>query len=58
MAEDQLISTERYPYLRILVEVRGVRFEGLALLDTGYTGELVIPEERPRRRNRHTCRTH
>ena len=44
MAQDHLISTEHYPYLRIVVEVRGVRFEGLALLDTGYTGELVIPE--------------
>ncbi len=44
MAQYQLISTERYPYLRILVQVRGVRFEDLALLDTGYTGELIIPE--------------
>ena len=44
MAQDQIISTERYPYLRILAEVRGVRFEHLALLDTGYTGELIIPE--------------
>ncbi len=44
MAQDQLISAEPYPYLPIRVEVRGVRFEGLALLDTGYTGELVIPE--------------
>jgi predicted aspartyl protease len=43
MAQDQLISSDHYPYLPIRAEVRGVRFEGLALLDTGYTGELVIP---------------
>lgn len=44
MAQDQLFSSSGpYPYLTICVEIRGVRFEGLALLDTGYTGELVIP---------------
>jgi predicted aspartyl protease len=45
MAQDQLVSSPGpYPYLAIRVEIRGVRFEGLALLDTGYTGELAIPE--------------
>ena len=43
MAQDQpLISTE-YPYLPIRVEVRGHIEQHLALLDTGYDGNLVIP---------------
>ena len=44
MAQDQLISSDNYPSLPIRVEARGVRFEGLALLDAGFTGELVLPE--------------
>ena len=38
----RLVSTS-YPFLSIRFEVRGQRGEGLALLDTGFDGDLVIP---------------
>ena len=44
MAEDRSVTSTDYPYLPIRLEVRGVRFEDRALLDTGFTGELIIPE--------------
>ena len=39
----EVVSTE-YPYLPIRVEVQGESIEALALLDTGYTGSLIVPE--------------
>ena len=44
MAEDRSVTSTDYPYLPIRLEVRGVQFEDRALLDTGFTGELIIPE--------------
>ncbi len=44
MAQDHLIESTNYPYLDIRVEIQGVQLQGPALLDTGYTGELIIPE--------------
>ena len=44
MAQDHLIESTNYPYLDIQVEIQGEQFQGSALLDTGYTGELIIPE--------------
>lgn len=43
MAQDRLIESTNYPYLDIRVEIQGVQLQGPALLDTGYTGELIIP---------------
>lgn len=43
MAQDRLISTN-YPYLPVRVDIRGWQEEAPALLDTGFTGELIIPE--------------
>lgn len=36
--------SERYPYLEVLVSVRGLRKKEWAYLDTGYDGYLVVPE--------------
>lgn len=38
----EVISTD-YPYLPIRVEVQGDSIETLALIDTGYTGSLIVP---------------
>ena len=43
MAQDHLIESTNYPYLDIRVEIQGVQLQGPALLDTGYTGDLIIP---------------
>jgi predicted aspartyl protease len=43
MAQDRLISTN-YPYISVRVDIRGWQEEASALLDTGFTGELIIPE--------------
>ena len=39
----EVVSTE-YPYLPIRVEVQGESVEAVALLDTGYTGSLIVPD--------------
>ena len=38
-----VVSTD-YPYLQIRVTVRNLSFSFRALLDTGFTGHLVLPE--------------
>ena len=43
MAEHREIGSTNYPYLPIRVEIRGRSDESYALIDTGYTGSLVIP---------------
>ena len=43
MAQSRPIISTIYPYLSIRVEIRGRREETLALLDTGFTGNLVVP---------------
>ena len=43
MAQHQEVVSTNYPYIPIGVDIRGHRYEGLALIDTGYTGSLVVP---------------
>src|SRR5918999_3298766 len=43
MAQPRQVVSTVYPYLSIIVEIRGQREEVLALIDTGYTGDLVVP---------------
>ena len=42
MASTHQVISRSYPFLPIRVEIHGHRQEGLALLDTGFTGELVV----------------
>jgi predicted aspartyl protease len=44
MAHAQRVVSTTYPYLRIRVSLRGQEFEALALVDSGFTGDVVIPE--------------
>ena len=39
----QVISSSPYPYVPIRVQIRDWEGETLALLDTGYDGELIVP---------------
>ncbi len=43
MAQNHTVTSEDYPYLPIRISIRGWQHEALALLDTGFTGELIIP---------------
>ncbi len=45
MAQSQPIISTNYPYLPIRVEIRGQIEEILALIDTGYTGNLIVPTD-------------
>ena len=44
MAQDQPVISTTYPYLSIRMAIRDWQDEALALLDTGFSGELIIPE--------------
>ena len=44
MAEHHEVTSTDYPYLLIRVEVQSASEEARALIDTGYTGSLIIPE--------------
>ncbi len=44
MAERHEVTSTDYPYLLIRVEVQGASEEARALIDTGYTGSLIIPD--------------
>ena len=44
MVNPHEVTSTDYPYLPIRVEVQGESIEALALLDTGYTGSLIVPE--------------
>ena len=44
MARPQPVISTDYPYLPIRVQIRDWQDEASALLDTGFTAELVIPE--------------
>ena len=44
MAQPQQIISNHYPYLAIRVAIGDWRGEASALLDTGFTAELVVPE--------------
>ena len=39
------VTSDDFPYLPIRVAVRGWATEAIALLDTGFSGELVVPED-------------
>lgn len=43
MAQPQQITSDLYPFLPIRLNIRGHRWEALALLDTGFTGHLAVP---------------
>ena len=43
MASADSITSTNYLYLPVRVDIRGQREEELALIDTGYDGNLVIP---------------
>ena len=43
MAQRREVVSTNYPYLPIRVEVQGQSEEVLALIDTGYTGSVIIP---------------
>ena len=45
MARNRSITSEAFPYLPIRVVLRGWKVEATALLDTGFSGELVIPQD-------------
>lgn len=45
MASDRSITSEEFPYLPIRVAIRNWEIEAIALLDTGFTGELIIPRD-------------
>ena len=44
MARFQPVISDRYPYLDLRVQIRDWQDETYALVDTGYTGNLVVPE--------------
>ena len=45
MAESRQLVSANYPYLPIRVEIRGQSDETQALIDTGYTGNLIVPND-------------
>ena len=47
MASPQQIISTVYPFVSIRVDIRGHNYQGLALLDTGFTGELIVPQGTP-----------
>ena len=46
MAQFQPIVSTRYPYLDVRVQIGDWQEEALALVDTGFSGNLVVPEDR------------
>lgn len=40
-----MVVSEDFPYLPIRVSLRGWETSGAALMDTGFSGDLVIPQE-------------
>ncbi|MCH8309379.1 MAG: hypothetical protein IIB17_02635 [Chloroflexi bacterium] len=43
MGGSEDVISARFPYLDMAVQVRGWQNSGFALIDTGYTGNLIIP---------------
>jgi predicted aspartyl protease len=43
MAVNQLVISRRFPYLPLILRVRGQTLMVEALLDTGFDGEVVLP---------------
>ena len=44
MARPEPVVSTTYPYLSIRVSLRGKTHDALALLDTGFSGHLAVPE--------------
>ena len=44
MAQFQPVISERYPYLSVRVKIGDWQEEASALVDTGFTANLVVPE--------------
>ena len=40
-----IVTNDPFPYIRIRIVVRGWETNALALLDTGFTGDLVVPDD-------------
>ena len=40
-----VVMNDPFPYIRVRIVVRGWETEALALLDTGFTGDLVVPDD-------------
>ena len=43
----QQVISNAYPFVSIRVDIRGRQYQALSLLDTGFTGELVVPQGAP-----------
>ena len=43
MADSEDVISARFPYLEMALYIRGWQSSGYAQIDTGYTGNLVIP---------------
>ena len=46
MAQFQPVISTSYPYLDVRVQIGDWHEDALALVDTGFTGNLVVPEDR------------
>ncbi|GEM_PF-4822737 len=44
MAQQRSVTSNSYPYLPIAADIRGRRIQAEALVDTGFSGYLVIPD--------------
>ena len=42
-----MVVSDDFPYLPIRVSIRGWETSGVALIDTGFSGDLIIPEALP-----------
>ena len=40
-----IVTSDPFPYIRIRIVIRGWETNSLALLDTGFTGDLVVPDD-------------
>ena len=40
-----VVINDPFPYIRIRIVIRGWETDALALLDTGFTGDLVVPDD-------------
>ena len=40
----RFLSREPFPYLRVRISLKGWETEAVALMDTGFTGDVMIPD--------------
>lgn len=43
MAQSKILTSSRFPYLPIKVEIAQIKYGVEALLDTGFDGEIILP---------------